>query len=552
MKRMQKGFLCDKIQLGDNMIKKIINLIITLIIGAIVYYFTLPALNLNNMGFYIFISFLVITFAVLDTISLATAPQLFKKGKIISNKDTPRIIMVSIFGIGALFIMISIVNFICSPLFNAKSYQSRISVNENGNFTKDIEEVNFNQLPLLDRKSSEVLGDRVMGQMSELVSQYSVSNLYTQINYNDSIMRVTPLEYADAIKWLTNRKEGIVGYITVDSVNGESKLVRLDKGMKYSTSALFNEKLERKLRFEYPTTNFGEISFEIDNEGNPYYIVTTLGYTAVGLKARVTGVIIFNPITGESKQYSKKEIPTWVDIAYSPELVIEQIDNWGMYKNGFWNSIFGQKNVVNTTEGYNYLAMNDDVYLYTGITSVVSDESNLGFILTNMRTGKTVYYAVPGAEEYSAMSSAEGQVQDMGYNSTFPLLINLKGRPTYLVSLKDSSGLVKMYGFVDVKDYQKVVVTDASKGIIVAKDNYLKSIKKEVKEEELVKKVITVKNITTANINGYTYYYIEDTDNKYKISISLSDLLPFVKNGDKIEIGYYDTTNEVIEVEKVY
>ena len=552
MKRMQKGFLCDKIQLGDNMIKKIINLIITLIIGAIVYYFTLPALNLNNMGFYIFISFLVITFAVLDTISLATAPQLFKKGKIISNKDTPRIIMVSIFGIGALFIMISIVNFICSPLFNAKSYQSRISVNENGNFTKDIEEVNFNQLPLLDRKSSEVLGDRVMGQMSELVSQYSVSNLYTQINYNDSIMRVTPLEYADAIKWLTNRKEGIVGYITVDSVNGESKLVRLDKGMKYSTSALFNEKLERKLRFEYPTTNFGEISFEIDNEGNPYYIVTTLGYTAVGLKARVTGVIIFNPITGESKQYSKKEIPTWVDIAYSPELVIEQIDNWGMYKNGFWNSIFGQKNVVNTTEGYNYLAMNDDVYLYTGITSVVCDESNLGFILTNMRTGKTVYYAVPGAEEYSAMSSAEGQVQDMGYNSTFPLLINLKGRPTYLVSLKDSSGLVKMYGFVDVKDYQKVVVTDASKGIIVAKDNYLKSIKKEVKEEELVKKVITVKNITTANINGYTYYYIEDTDNKYKISISLSDLLPFVKNGDKIEIGYYDTTNEVIEVEKVY
>ena len=552
MKRMQKGFLCDKIQLGDNMIKKIINLIITLIIGAIVYYFTLPALNLNNMGFYIFISFLVITFAVLDTISLATAPQLFKKGKIISNKDTPRIIMVSIFGIGALFIMISIVNFICSPLFNAKSYQSRISVNENGNFTKDIEEVNFNQLPLLDRKSSEVLGDRVMGQMSELVSQYSVSNLYTQINYNDSIMRVTPLEYADAIKWLTNRKEGIVGYITVDSVNGESKLVRLDKGMKYSTSALFNEKLERKLRFEYPTTNFGEISFEIDNEGNPYYIVTTLGYTAVGLKARVTGVIIFNPITGESKQYSKKEIPTWVDIAYSPELVIEQIDNWGMYKNGFWNSIFGQKNVVNTTEGYNYLAMNDDVYLYTGITSVVSDESNLGFILTNMRTGKTVYYAVPGAEEYSAMSSAEGQVQDMGYNSTFPLLINLKGRPTYLVSLKDSSGLVKMYGFVDVKDYQKVVVTEASKGIIVAKDNYLKSIKKEVKEEELVKKVITVKNITTANINGYTYYYIEDTDNKYKISISLSDLLPFVKNGDKIEIGYYDTTNEVIEVEKVY
>jgi hypothetical protein len=169
-----------------------------------------------------------------------------------------------------------------------------------------------------------------------------------------------------------------------------------------------------------------------------------------------------------------------------------------------------------------------------------------------MRTGETVFYDVPGAEEYSAMSSAEGQVQDMGYTSTFPLLINLNGTPTYLVSLKDSSGLVKMYGFVDVKDYQKVVVTDAKEGIIVAKDNYLKSIKKEINDNELIKKEIKIKNITTANINGYTYYYIEADNKKYKLSISLSDLLPFVKAGDTIEIGYYETDSNVIEVEKLY
>lgn len=532
--------------------KRIINFIITLVAGAILYYFLLPAINLNNMGFYMYIFTLLFIYGVLDTISFTKAPQIFRNGKLLTKGETSPVLFFVIGLIAIVFIGINVVNFFCSPMFNAKSYQTRIVVDETGNFTEDIEEVNFNQLPLLDRNSSEVLGDRVMGQMSELVSQYYVSNQYTQINYKDSIMRVTPLEYADAIKWLTNRKEGIVGYITVDSVNGESKLVKLDKGMKYATSALFNEKLERKLRFEYPTTNFGEISFEIDNEGKPYYIVTTLDYTAVGLKARVSGVIIFDPVTGKSTKYTKEEIPSWVDIAYSPELVIEQIDNWGMYKNGFWNSIFGQKNVVNTTEGYNYLAMNDDIYLYTGITSVVSDESNLGFVLTNMRTGKTMYYAVPGAEEYSAMSSAEGQVQDMGYTSTFPLLINLKGKPTYLVSLKDSSGLVKMYGFVDVQDYQKVVVTDAAKGIIVAKDNYLKSIKKEVNENELVKKEITVKSITTANINGYTYYYITDEKNKYKLSITLSDELPFIKVGDKLNVGYYETNSNIIEVEKLY
>lgn len=534
------------------MLKRIINIIITLILGAIIYYFTLPAINLNNIGFYVYIAFLIMIFAFLETINQDKQIEIFKKGQKINPFEYPKTFLICIGIVITMFILIIIVNFFCSPMFNAKSYQTRIIVNENGNFTDDIKEVNFSQLPLLDRASSEVLGDRVMGQMSDLVSQYNVSNQYTQINYNDSIMRVTPLEYADPIKWLTNRKKGIVGYITVNSVNGESNLVKLDKGMKYSSSALFNENLERKLRFEYPTENFGKISFEIDNEGNPYYIVTTIKYTAVGLKAKVTGAIIFDPITGDSQKYAKDEIPTWVDIAYSANLVIEQIDDWGTYKNGFLNSIFGQKNVVNTTDGYNYLAMNDDIYLYTGITSVVSDESNLGFVLTNMRTGETTYYNVPGAEEYSAMSSAEGQVQDMGYTSTFPLLINLNGRPTYLVSLKDSSGLVKMYGFIDVKDYQKVVVTDASKGIILAKDNYLKSIKAEAKDDELLKKEIKINSISTAIINGYSYYYIMSDNQKYKVSISLSDKLPFLKEGDTLTIGIYNKSEEIIEIEKIY
>ncbi len=533
------------------MMKKIINIVITLILGAILYYFTLPAINLNNIGFYFFIGFLIIIFTLLESIE-RNKTVLFRKGKLINANSLSEPLIYGFGAVFGMFILIMVVNFICSPIFNAKSYQTRISVNENGNFTEDIHEVDFSQLPLLDKASSQVLGDRVMGQMSELVSQYKVSDLYTQINYNNSILRVTPLEYADEIKWFTNRKSGIVGYITVDSVTGESNLVRLEKGMKYSTSAMFNEKLERKLRFDYPTTNFGRISFEIDNEGKPYYIIPTIKYTAVGLKAKVTGVIIFDPITGESKKYKNEDIPTWVDIAYSASLIIEQVDDWGTYKNGFFNSIFGQKNVVNTTEGYNYLAMNDDVYLYTGITSVVSDESNLGFILTNMRTGETTYYNVPGAEEFSAMSSAEGQVQDMGYKSTFPLLINLNGKPTYLVSLKDSSGLVKMYGFVDVKDYQKVVVTDSSKGIITAKDNYLANTKKEASDDELVIKEIKVENINTAIINGYTNYFVTSESKKYKISINLSDNLPFTKVGDTIKIGYYETENDIIEVEKVY
>ena len=533
--------------------RTIIPIVLTIVIGLVIFYFALPAINLTNPGFYAYISFIALAYGMIDALAqeLSRTEKIPKRGKkhIFTSLDYKFTYIIGIVVCEA--VLIGIVNFICSPIFNAKSYQTRITV-EDGNFAEEIAEVNFSQLPLLDKKSSQVLGDRVMGEISELVSQFYVSDLYTQINYNNDIVRVTPLEYADFFKWLANKDKGVVGYITVNSVNGESKLNRLEKGMKYASSGYFNDNLKRKLRFSYPTTNFGKISFEIDNEGHPYYIVPTIKYTAVGLKAKVTGVIIFDPITGDSKKYAIDEIPTWVDIAYSASLIIEQVDDWGTYVNGYWNSVFGQKNVVNTTEGYNYLAMNDDVYLYTGITSVVSDESNLGFILTNMRTGKTKYYNVPGAEEYSAMGSAEGQVQDLGYESTFPLLINLNGRPTYLVSLKDSNGLVKMYGFIDVKDYQKVSVTDASKGIITAKDNYLASIKKEAKDEELTIEDIKVDSITTANINGYTIYYIKSGDKKFKASINLSDELPFVSNGDTIKIGYYDSDTSIIEVEKIY
>lgn len=244
-------------------------------------------------------------------------------------------------------------------------------------------------------------------------------------------------------------------------------------------------------------------------------------YTAVGLKRDVKGVVIVNPINGNTKYYEDEEVPSWVDHVYDADLIIEQADDWGMYQKGFLNTIFSQTGVVMTTDGYNYLVQDDDVYLYTGITSVSSDESNIGFILTNMRTKETNFYQVPGAEEYSAMASAEGQVQQMKYTSTFPLLINLNNRPTYLVSLKDNAGLVKMYGFVDVEDYQKVVVTDASLGIEKAKENYLNNMPSTStgKEEN---KVITIENITSVVIDGNTYYYITDTEgSKYKVSIKV-------------------------------
>lgn len=527
-----------------------ISLVVTIIYTLIVYYMFFPALNIHSMGFWIFLISILLVFASLSsifTLGIAVS-ELFSGIKRRKKVGYYKLFIV----IPIIILLIIIINFFLSPLFNAKTYYRRITVDQTGDFTTDIKEVDFNKLPLLDRDSSEKLGDRVMGQMSELVSQFDVSDQYTQINYNDEITRVTPLEYNGIIKWLTNRSKGITGYITVNSTTGKAKLVKLDKGMKYAPSALFNENLYRKLQFKYPTFNFGTVDFEIDNQGNPYWIASVVKYAGVGLRREISGVVIFNPVNAKSKYYKVKDVPKWVDHVYEADLILEQVTDWGSYKNGFINSIISQKGVVKTTEGYNYLAQDDDIYLYTGITSVISDESNIGFILTNMRTKETKFYGVAGAEEFSAMESAKGQVQQMNYTSTFPLLINLGGRPTYLVSLKDNAGLVKMYGFVDVEDYQKVVVTDSSKGILKASEAYLGEIGEDVSGTKLEKNVV-VNNLVTASIDGNTYYYFTDQDNqKYKVSIKTDkNNLPFLKNGDGIKVKYTKeaTVISVVEIE---
>lgn len=523
--------------------KNIICLIVTLVIGLTEFYVFLPPINIQSMGFWAFLISLLFIYGICSII-----PSLDSKGRLKRIGKGPKIAFGAIAGI---IVIVILINVILSPMFQSSKYASRITIDENAEFISDVKEVNFNQLPLLDKDSSSKLGDRTMGQMPEMVSQYYVSDLYTQINYNDNIVRVTPLEYNGLFKFFKNHKTGVTGFITVNSVSGEASLTKVEKGMKYMPSAYFGKNLSRHLRFKYPTYIFGSENFELDNEGKPYWIVPVMKYSGVELRREVKGVVILDPVSGDSNYYDVKDVPSWVDHVYDADLIIEQTDDWGVYKNGFLNSIFSQTNVVMTTDGYNYTVMNDDVYLYTGITSVSSDEANIGFILTNMRTKETKFYQVPGAEEYSAMASAEGQVQQMKYKSTFPLLINLNNKPTYLMSLKDNAGLVKMYALVDVQDYQKVVVTDSSEGIEKAVQNYLGDAKIEVGTNTLSKE-ITVSRITTASIDGSTYYYIESSEGlKYRISIKVDkEKLPFISVGSKLKV-YYNTEKDVIEVIRV-
>ncbi len=254
-----------------------------------------------------------------------------------------------------------------------------------------------------------------------MVSQFQVSDLYSQINYQGKPVRVTPLEYASPIKWLTNQKAGIPAYITIDMTTQNTELVKLNEGIKYSMSEYFNRNIYRHLRFRYPTYMFDQLSFEIDETGTPYWIRPVKKFNIGLFGGQTIGrVVLCNAVTGETVDVPVDECPTWVDRVYPAELLIQLYNYHGTLKNGFLNSVLGQKGCLKTTEGFNYIAMDDDVWVYTGITSVTGDRSNVAFVLMNQRTMETRYYPVSGAEEYSAMDSAQGQVQNLGYKANLP------------------------------------------------------------------------------------------------------------------------------------
>lgn len=433
--------------------KKLAAGLLVIVLAFLYYYVTLPAINIHESGFWFFLAALVVVMLILYAIKKRIRSMYELK----SNKVLKGGVFV-ILGIGVIYAVGALLS---SPIVNANKYQKLVQPEER-NFTDDIKEISYDQIPLLDKESASLLGDRKMGSMVDLVSQFEVSDLYSQINYKGQPYRVTPLEYASAIKWLTNQKEGIPAYILIDMATQNTELVQLEEGIRYSESEFFNRNIYRHLRFKYPTYMFDQLSFEIDDEGTPYWICPVKKFNIGLFGGQTIGrVVLCNAQTGETKDYKIEDCPQWVDRAYPAELLTQLYNYHGMLKNGFFNSVLGQKGCLQTTDGFNYLALEDDVWVYTGVTSVSGDKSNLGFVLMNQRTMETRYYACDGAQERSAMASAEGQVQNLKYVAAFPLLLNISDQPTYFMALKDGAGLVKKYAMVNVQKYQTVAIGDS-------------------------------------------------------------------------------------------
>ena len=530
--------------IGTPLSRTLINLAVTVLFGAVYFYVTLPALNLKNESFYGFLILLCLVYIVCAILTSGFQGT-GAKGYFGFVKKQCKIPGIVIAAAVLAMVLGSVVGW---TIFRSGAYRDLLTVTT-GDFAAEVEEISYDQIPMLDRDSATKLGNRKLGELADMVSQFEVDNDYTQINYKGRPVRVTGLYYGDWIKWLNNRSNGLPAYLIIDMVTQNVEVVRLQEGIRYTTAEHFGRNLQRYLRFQYPTYMFDKPAFEIDEQGTPYWVCPRIDKT-IGLfgGTDIVGAVLVNAVTGETAYYPVSEVPTWVDHVFTAELIIQQYDYHGTYINGFINSLFGQRDVTKTTEGYNYLAIGDDVYMYTGITSVVSDESNVGFILSNQRTKETRFYSVAGAEEYSAMASAQGQVQQMNYTATFPLLLNIAEQPTYFMALKDAAGLVKMYAMVNVSQYQIVAtgstVADCERNYrqMLLNGDLIDADSGTLPEEQLALTEArrgTVSEIRSAVMDGNTVYYLRMDGQWYSGKAADNPALILLNVGDTVTVRCY-------------
>lgn len=513
--------------------------IVAVIVAAVYYYVTLPAINIHSTGFWFFL------IGALAAVTAVTAIYKMIKEEIEIRES--KLVRVMLFVLGICVVVFLVGGLLSSEIVNAKKYQKLMTIEE-GDFSTEIASADFSSVPLLDKESATLLGNRKMGTMVDMVSQFEVSDIYTQINYQDKPVRVSPLVYASPIKWLTNHSEGIPAYIMIDMATQETECVRLPEGqsIRYSTAEYFNRNIYRHLRFRYPTYIFDELSFEIDEEGTPYWICPVKEFNVGLFGGQTIGkVVLCNAVTGETVCYDIEEVPQWIDHVYSAGLLIELYDYYGLLKNGYLNSLLSQKGCLMTTDGYNYLVKDDDVWVYTGVTSVSGDESNVGFVLMNQRTMESRYYACPGAEEYSAMDSAQGQVQHLGYTATFPLLLNVSGEPTYFMALKDDAGLVKMYAMVNISKYQNVAIGDTVSECVKNYQNLLKEMGASAGGSgRALEMKGTIERISPIVIDGNSHYYLTFSGRTeiFDVDVSVYPEIVTYDEGDSIGFSYLEGT----------
>ncbi|MFV0246527.1 MAG: hypothetical protein ACK5HS_01145 [Mycoplasmatales bacterium] len=508
---------------------KIILSLLVLLILAFIVFFQMPVLNpIYKQSLALF--FLVIAIFV----------AIFIKNK------TKVVYILAIY-----FVLMFLIVFLTSPIFSSQKYYNMLGEIKTYDYETNPPKIDDSLVPVVDEQLAQNLGDKKLGENIGLGSQFQPGEYYL-VSTSTDLAWVSPLEPRSFIKWLENM-EGTPGYIYVSATNPNDVRLVTDNKIKYSKGSYFFNNIRRYAYLHGNlSTGLTDFSFEVDDNLNPYWVITTYAPSFnIWAGNQATGAVVVNATNGEINKYSLKEdnMPDWIERVQPTQFLIDQINYWGAYKNGWFNTIFGQKEMIKTTKGYSFVNIDSKPYLYTGLTSIQSDESTVGFMLVNLRTKESFFYTLNGATETAAMSSAEGQVQQYGYSSSFPILLNIYGEPTYFMPLKDKQGLIKQYAFVSVSNYNIVGIGNSYSK---AKDDYYDKLKSNGSVSTNKEDTIELSGkISRINYISDTYYImIEGNKELFTIKDNVSKYLKLTQVGDNVKFSYLksdDTYKEIVK-----
>ncbi len=531
--------------------KKIFSIIFLLLFGFLLFYGILPVINYGFTGF-AFILLLLVLLATIFSLGL-TVSQQTKQIKIVSKPNKILFILA-----GLLLVYCTALPFVTSlKMFRSDSYQKLIGEVKNGQkITNHIAPISIDKIRVVDEELAHLLGEKILGSQPALGSQVELGDFCIQ-KVNNNLYWVAPLLHSGFLKWFNNQ-EGTAGYVMVSATNERDvKLVQNIGGkaikIKFQQGAYFQSDIHRHVYFNgNATVGLADFSFEIDDAGNPFWIVTKYG-KKIGFSGKeATGVVVVDAQSGVINEYSIAKTPKWVDRIQPLDFIEDQLNDWGEYVHGYWN--FSNQDKLQITEGMTLVYGKDNKsYWYTGLTSVGKEESAVGFVLVDTRTKETTFYKQSGATEYAAQSSAQGKVQEKGYKASLPIPYNINNIPTYVMTLKDDGGLVKMFAMVAISDYTIVGVGNTMRETLTSFKNVYnmadnKINPNSVSNKKSLKSVVTRIQNDVKNGNSFYYFKVKDYPNIFVGSSQISNQLPVTMVGDSVTISFDIDLEEVIDI----
>ena len=479
------------------------------------------------------------------------------------SKDAKQVKMLSLpskvwlYVIGILLLYVTILPIFSSKLVQTKKHQQLIGKVANGDqISKHIAPISLNEIRVVDEDLAYLLGEKILGSQPALGSQVHLGEFYIQ-KVNNKLYWVAPLLHSGFFKWLNN-KEGTAGYVMVSATNERDvKLVQSTNRnpikIKYQPTAYFGDEIKRHIYFNgYTTKGLTDFTFEVDDAGKPFWVVTKydkkIGFTGDD----ASGVVVVDAQTGAIKEYSISNTPLWIDRIQPISFIEDQLNDWGDLVHGYWN--FSNADKLQITEGMTLVYGKDNKsYWYTGLTSVGKDESSVGFVLVDTRTKQATFYKQSGATEFAAQKSAQGKVQEKGYYASLPIPYNINNIPTYVMTLKDKGGLVKMFAMVSIHDYTIVGVGNTMRETLMAYKNAYNMSGDTIKPDATTNKKTIKAEVTriqndVKNGNSFYYFTIQGESKIFIGSSQLSNQLPITRVGDQVEITYDVDNEEVIDV----